>query len=264
MSYRKIFSVVTEHTVSTVIARYAISMAAACGAELVLYAAHAGDSTEATRQYTESHAEHILTAAAALGVSVSRITENGDSGSLLPERVNVEKADLVFYPLMPYTRFGVNLQRHTVRHLLRKIPVDLAVVRTVSMAKPHPGNILVPLDRIVSDKEHRSMFVADLAGSFDSPVTLYHLSDEPGAGEMSDDIILVRNRLEQRHIRVIERSGRGDLGTSVRAEAITRRNDLIVLGASRRGLVRRTIFGNPAWDIMKQPPCNAILFRAAE
>lgn len=263
MSYRKIFSVVTEHTVSTVIARYAISMAAASGAELVLYAAHAGGSTETTRHCTESHAEHIFTAASALGISVTRITENGDSDSLLPKRVHAEKADLVFYPLIPSIRFGVDLQLHTVRHLLRKIPADLAIVRTTSMAKPHPGNILMPLDRIVSDNEHRSIFVAGMAGSFNSLVTLYHVSEGPGARLMSDDISLVRKHMEQQNIRVIERGGTGGLVTSIRAEAITRRNDLIVLGASRRGLMRRTFFGNPVAEIMKQPPCNAILFRAA-
>lgn len=263
MSYRKIFSVVTEHTVSTVIARYAISMAAACSAELVLYAAHTEDSTDVTRHYTESHVEHIFSAASALDISVTRITEIGTLSTLLPKRLQAENADLVFYPLIPYKRFGVDLQRHTVHRLLRDIPVDLAIIRTISMAKPHPGNILVPLTKIVSDKERRLMFVAELAKSFNSQVTLYHLFAEPGARLMPDDIKLLRNRLEQHHIRVVERSGKGNIGTSIRAEAITRRNDLIVLGASGRGLIRTFLFGNPAGDLMHQPPCNAILFRSA-
>jgi nucleotide-binding universal stress UspA family protein len=62
---------------------------------------------------------------------------------------------------------------------------------------------------------------------------------------------------------VLERSGKGAIGKSITVEAITRHNDLIVLGASERGVLQRLFFGNPAGDVMHQPPCNAIMFKAA-
>jgi nucleotide-binding universal stress UspA family protein len=264
MSHRKIFSIVNEHSVSTVIARYAISMAKACGAELVLYAVHADGSNETTHRYTNSHLEQIFMAASESDVSVSRIIESGNIITLLPKRVQAEKADLLFYPLTPYNRFGADLQRHMIHHLLKTITIDLAIMRAITMTKPHPGEILVPLGRIVGDKEHRLMFLADLAKSFDSQVTLYHQSEEHGIQNISADIALMRTRLERQQIRVVERYCKNDVGKSITAEALAHRNDLIVLGVSGLGVLRRLFFSNPAGTIMHRPPCNIIMFQAAE
>jgi nucleotide-binding universal stress UspA family protein len=249
MSYHKIFSVVTEHTASTVIARYAISLAAACKAELVLYAAHAEGSSETIILHTDRHLDHLFTVAFELDIPVIR--------------VQAEKADLVFYPLTPYERYGATLQRHTVHHLLRTVRSDLAIMRVVHMAKPHPRHILMPLGRISGDMERRLMFITELVRSFHAQVTLFHMSAERDARGMPDDITQFRKHLEQQQVTVLERSGRGEIGKSITVEAITRHNDLIVLGASERGVLRRLFFGNPAGDVMHQPPCNAILFRAA-
>ena len=264
MSYCKILSVINEQTVSTVIARYAISLAAACKAELVLYASHDEGGDENNRQRTDRHLDHLFTVALDLNIPVTRITEIGNIGKLLPERVQAEKADLVFYPLTPYKRYGADLQRHTVHHLLRTISSDLAIMRVITMAKPHPGHILVPLGKVVSDKERRLLFITELARSFQSKVTLFHLSPEREAKGMPDDITDFRKQLLLQQVMVLERNGRGDIGKAITVEAITRHNDLIVLGASERGVLRRLFFGNPVGDVMHQPPCNVILFRAAK
>lgn len=262
MSYRKIFSVVNEQTASTVMARYAISLAAACKADLVLYAAHDEGSDEALLRHTDRHLDHLVTVAFELGIPVTRITEVGNISTLLPKRVQAEQADLVFYPLPPDKRFG-NRQRQTVHDLLRDSSADLAFMRAISMAKPHPRHILVPFGKFISDREHRLMFISELARSFHAQVTLFHLSAENAATAMPDDIIQFRQQLQQQEVTVLERTGRGHIGKAITVEAITRHHDLIVLGVSERGAVRRLLFGNPAADVMQQPPCNAILFRAA-
>jgi len=263
MSYRKIFSVVNEHTASTVTSRYAISMAASCKAELRLYAAHDEGSKESTSLHTDRHMVHLFTAASDLGISVSRITEIGNINNLLPKKVQTEKADLVLYPLTPDERYGAALQQQTVHRLLRTIRSDLAIMRVITMAKPHPRHILVPLGSVAGDKGRRLMFISELARSFHSEVILFHLSAERGAKGMPDDIIEFGIQLHKQQIAVIERHGRGDIGKSIIFEAITRHNDLIVLGATGRCTIRRLFFGNPAGDVMHQPPCNAILFRPA-
>lgn len=263
MSYRKIFSVVNEQTASTVMARYAISLAAACKAALVLYAAHDEGSDEALLRHTDRHLDHLFTVAFELDIPVTRITEVGNISMLLPKRVQAEQADLVFYPLTPDERFGGNRQRQTVHDLLRDISADLAFMRAISMAKPHPRHILVPFGRFISDREHRLMFISELARSFHAQVTLFHLAAENAATAMPADIIQFRQQLQQQEVVVLERTGRGHIGKAITVEAITRHHDLIVLGVSERGAVRRFLFGNPAADVMHQPPCNAILFRAA-
>lgn len=264
MSYRKIFSVVNEHSASTVTARYAISLAAACKAELVFYAAHAEGADENIRHYADRHLEHLFTVAAELEIPVRRLTEQGSITALLPKRVQAETADLVLYPLPPDEQYGTRLQQQTIDKILRAVRPDLAIMRVVSMAKPHPRQILVPFGKFISDRERRLMFITDLAKSFHAQVTLFHLAVGREAKGMPADIIQFRDQLQQQDVTVLERSGTGAIGKAIAVEAITRHNDLIVLGASERGAVRRLLQGNPAGDVMRQPPCNTILFRAGE
>jgi nucleotide-binding universal stress UspA family protein len=261
MSYRKIFSVVNEHTVSTVTGRYAISLAEACKAELVLYAAHEEGSNETLLRHLDCHLDQLYTDASKLGIPITRITETGNISTLLPKRVLAEHADLVMFPLLPFKRYGADLARLTVHRLLRTIKSDLAIMRVVTMAKPYPGQILMPLGKVVGDYGRRLMFITELAKSFNSRVTLYHLTAEGEAEVMPDDIIQFGKQLQQQQVKVLERRGRGDIGKSIVVEAVTRHNDLIVLGASGRGVLRKIFFGNPAGDLMHQPPCNSILFR---
>ncbi len=262
MSYSKIFTVVNENTASTVSARYAISLAIACKAELVLYAAHENGINETVLHHINRHLDHLYTVAFELGISVTRITENGNISNLLPERVEAEKADLVFYPLTPPEEYGQSKQ--TVHHLLKGVKTDLAIMRVISLAKPHPRHILVPFGKFISDREHRLMFITDLAKSFHAQVTLFHLSKEVEKKGMPDDITRFRSQLQKLDVEVLERTGKGHIGKGINVEAITRHNDLIVIGASERGMLRRLLSGNPAEDVMKRPPCNVILFRAGK
>jgi nucleotide-binding universal stress UspA family protein len=136
-------------------------------------------------------------------------------------------------------------------------------MRVVTLARPHPGHILVPLGKTISDRERRLVFVSELARSFQARVTLFHLFAERDGQAMPDEITSFRKQLEQQHVAVHERSSRGQIGRSITVEAVTRQNDLVILGASGRGVLRRVLFGNPAGDVLHQPPCNTVLFQAA-
>jgi nucleotide-binding universal stress UspA family protein len=260
MSYRKILAVINENTGSTVAARYALALAVSGGAQLVLYSAsgEVGD-LNAVRQ-TERHLDHLHSEALLLGCAVTRISETGPLIRLLPQRALAEAADLVFYPLTPGERYGDPLQRQTTHQLLRTIRTDLAVIRIMHMGKPHPRHILAPVAAVISDREARARFLIALTKSFHSQVTLFHRS-EAGKADLPDDCARLRNELRQHHLPVLERSASGSIARAIALEAVSHHSDLIVLGASERGALRRLFFGNPAGDVMRQPPCNAILFR---
>lgn len=262
MSYKKIISIVNEHTASTIIARYAIAMAAEEKSDLLLYAAHGEGVSETKLHQTEQHLDHLFAIALELDITVTRISETGRITRLLPKRVAAEEADLVFYPLTPGEHYGAALQTHDVHNLLRTVRADLAIMRVVHMGKPHPQRILVPLGTTISDSRQRVQFIAALARTFHSQATLFHLASANVTLDMPEEISHFRRELRLRHIAVEERSARGHISKSITVEAITRHNDLIVLGASERNTVRRLFFGNPAGDVMHKPPCNAILFRA--
>lgn len=261
MSYHKIFSIVNELTASAVAARYAISLAASCKAELILYAIAGEGSSEELLRRTEHHLDHLQKISLDLNITVTRITEVGSIRTMLPKRVQVERADLVCYPLAGDEKYGASFKQHTVHHLLRTIKPDMAIMRIITMGKPHPCHILVPFGKVISGREPRLAFLTALADCFKARVTLYHLFAASNADEMPGDITRFRHQLQLHHITVLERNGVGPLGKAITLEAISHHNDLIVLGASERCLLRRVFFGNPAGDVMHQPPCNAILFR---
>jgi nucleotide-binding universal stress UspA family protein len=263
MNYRMLLCVINEHTVSTVTARYALSLATACKAGLVLYAAAEDGTDEDILLRSARHMDRLYKAASELGIPVSRVTESGKIGALLPQRVLVEKADLVLYPLTPYKRFGTDPQRNMIHNLLRTIRSDLAIMRIITLARPHPRHILVPLGPTISDIDRRLGFVSDLASCFQARVTLFHLSARRDSPDMPDDILRFRKQLEQQQVEVCLRNGSGRIGRAINVEAVTRQNDLVILGTSRRGVLGRLFFGNPAGDVMQLPTCNTILFQGA-
>lgn len=262
MSYRRILAVISEHTGSTVSARYAVALAAAEGAELVLYSAHAEGQDKSLARQVERHADHLFDEALALDVAVTRISETGSITRLLPHRTQAEEVDLVFYPLLPGESYGAPMQRQAAHHLLRTVRADLALMRIMHMGKPHPHRILAPLGGVISGRERRVKFLAALAKTFHSQVTLFHRADAAGQS-LPDDVIMLRNELRLRHLSVLERISTGRVARAIALEAVSHHNDLIVLGASERGALHRLLFGNPAGDVMIHPPCNAILFRPA-
>jgi len=260
MNYRTILAVINEHTGSTVAARYAMALAAAIGAKLVLYSAIAEGGDEVISRHTDRHLDHLFDEALAHDIPVTCISETGMITRFLPHRVQAEGAELVFYPLVPGEQYGAALQGETAHQLLRTIRADLAVMRIMHMGKPHPRHILVPLGRVIRDRDAWLHFLALLAKTFESQVTLFH-RPETGRGDVPDDLLSLRNELRLHHLPVLERSGSGGIARAIALEAVSHHNDLIVLGASERSALRRLLFGNPAGDVMHHPPCNAILFR---
>jgi nucleotide-binding universal stress UspA family protein len=262
MCYRTIIAVINEHSGSTVTARYALALAASCKARLVLYAAHTENTSEAILHHTERHQEHLFTAALGHDISVTRITEVGLITRLLPKRVLAEEADLVFYPLLPGECYGATLQQQTVHTLLRSIMADLAIMRIMHMGKPHPRHILVPLGGATSDQKQRVAFLTALGTCFHAQITLFHRSANKQP-VFPEDFSTMRTALRHHHLHILERSANGPIAKAIALEAISHHHDLIVMGASERTILWRLLFGNPAGDLMRRPPCNVILFRAA-
>ena len=85
MSYRTIISVVNGQTASAVTTRYAMAMAAACGSELVLYAADDTDTDEHTLRPTKRHLEHLFAMRAVLRPDQAAKFDRSVTRALTPE-----------------------------------------------------------------------------------------------------------------------------------------------------------------------------------
>jgi nucleotide-binding universal stress UspA family protein len=273
--YKKILAAVNEFTNSEMAARYAIALAKACQARLSLvFVAKDKIHRDVFRQAGFA-LERLFIEAKDYDIDVESITEKGAPFVKIYDIVRKNKIDIVFTA----TRREDIKKRFFVKTLARefmvKLPCSVAMVRVVRMGKMHPKNILVPLRGYITNLEERAYFVARLAQSFDSTVTLFHaprpvtsffhgeIHLKPAQREkhIPEDIKDFMEHLDRHKITHEKRTGHGGIARAITIEAAHRRNDLIVMGASERSLLSNIISSNPVEDVLRETPCNLIILR---
>ncbi|RJQ54612.1 MAG: universal stress protein [Nitrospiraceae bacterium] len=276
--YKKILAAVNEFSNSEISARYALTLARSCRAKLFLAFIAEENIHKDKLKHAEAALERLFMDAEGSGIDVQTIVESGEPVSEIAEIVKAQGIDLVFTA----TRREDIRKRFFVRTLSRQImvrlPCSVAIVRVVRMGGIHPGNILVPLSGRIPDIEERAYFIAKLAEGFDSGVTLFHLHKPLTGffhGEMHltplqreahipKDVEEFRRQLHHYNIIHEKKIGRGGVARAITVEAAHKKNDLIVMGASERSLLKSIMRGNPVEDVLRHTPCNLIIFRGTK
>ncbi len=273
--YKKILATVNEFTNSEIASRYAIALAKACQAKLSLIFVAEEKIDKNIFRHAESALERLFLEAREMDIDVEGIIEKGDPFKKIEEIIKKENIEIVFTATR---REDVN-RRFFVKTLARKfmikLPCSIATVRVVRMGKIHPKNILVPLRGHMTHLEERAFFIGKLAQAFNASVTLFHLST-PITGFFHGDIHLklaqdkeyipkdIERFTEYLHKYKIKHEKKIRYGTVSRAitiEAAHTRNDLIIMGASERSLLKSVIRGNPVEEVLRETPCNLIILR---
>ena len=275
--YKKILAAVNEFTNSEIAARYAIALARSCQAKLsLLFVAEDRIDKDALR-HAEAAIERLFIEAGNQGVEAECIIEKGDPLKKISEVVQKNKIDIVFNATRREDverRFFV---KTLARDLIIKLPCSVAMVRVVRMARAYPKNILVPLRGHMTHVEERACFVAKLAQAIGSKITLFYTSGritsffhgevhiKPAQREkhMPKDMEKFTECLDKYEVHHEKRTGYGTISRAITIEAAHRRNDLIVMGASERSLIKSIISGNPVEDVLRETPCNLIILRPA-
>lgn len=273
--YKKILAAVNEFTNSEVAARYAISFSQSCQAKLsLIFVAQKGINKETFKQ-AKSALEKLFIEAEGRGIEVESITEKGNPFRKIVEMVRKEHIDIVFTATRREDISKRFFMKTLARVFMVKLPCSVAMVRVVRMGKIFPKNILVPLRGHITHLEERACFVSKLAQGFGSNVTLFH-SPRPITSFFHGEIHLKPAQREERIPKDIEkfteclkrfviphekRTGHGSIARAITIEAAHRRNDLIVMGASERSLLKSIISGNPVEDVLRETPCNLIILR---
>lgn len=273
--YKKILAAVNEYSNSLMAARYALGLAKACRAGLTLvYVAPADQVDLKVMRQAEAALEKLFLEAAAQEIEVESIIERGRPLPKIRELVREREIDLVFTATRREDLSRRFFLQTLSRELMLKLPCSVAMVRVVHLGKVHPRNILVPFRGHKRHLEEWAGFVAHLAQGWNAKVTLFHapksltrffhgeihLRPDEREAYVSQDIEKFMERLEQQQILTEKRLGRGRAGRAITVEAASRRHDLIVMGASGRGLLHSLIFGDPVEEVLRETPCNLIVF----
>jgi nucleotide-binding universal stress UspA family protein len=273
--YKKILAAVNEFSNSEIAARYALTLARTVRAKLFLVFVAQEKIDKDKLRHAESALERLFISAGNNGVEVESSIESGEPVNKIYELVKEHSIDIVFTATRREDikkRFFI---KTIARQLMIKLPCSVAMVRVVRMGGLHLKNILVPLRGRITDIEERANFTAKLAEGFGCGVTLFHLHKpitsffhgevhlKPSERDkrIPKDIEEFREHLIKYRIPLEKRTGHGGIARAITMEAAHKKNDLIVMGASERSLLSSFIRGNPVEEVLRETPCNMIIFR---
>ncbi len=274
--YEKILAAVNEFTNSELAARYALALSQSCNAKLFLVFVAKEGIERNTFKRAESALERLFIDAESRGIEVRSITEKGEPFKNIYNIVRDEHIDLVFTATRREDVSKRFFTKTIARELILRMPCSVAMVRIVRMGRIHPGNILVPLKGMMRDIKERAFFVGKLASCFNSKVTIFHcpepLADffhgklylNPAVREKNipKDIETFTEHLSSYIIINEKRTSYGSIPKAITIEAAHKRNDLIIMGASERSLLKSIISGNPVEEVLRETPCDLIVLKA--
>jgi nucleotide-binding universal stress UspA family protein len=273
--YQKVLAAVNENVNSEIAGRYAKHLARVAGAKLILCSVREPRQTDRSFELARDAVRRLQQQARESGVETECRYESGDPTERLRAIVSDEGVDLLFAAMRRrWAKKRIMPGKNAGRRLLR-LPCSVALVHVVHMGRIHPHDILVPLKERIEHIPERAEFLALLTKAFEAKVHLYHVTRPLSRffhGEMHltplqweervpPDIARFIGHLESRGIEHEKRLSPGSTGKSIAIEASSRRRDLIIMGASERGLIDLFLGGDPVREVLRETTCNLILLK---
>ncbi len=272
--YNNVLAAVNEFTNSEVAAAFAVTFSRVCGARLVLYYADEGKGTDAA-SHAEAALERLFAHAVDEGIDVERVVEKGSPFDKIPQQVSANGIDILFMATRHEDASRRLFVKTLPRELMLSLPCSVALARIVKFGIPAPRHILAPVRGFLSDVDKRAFFLAALARGYGSKLTLFNMQKPllsffhgeinlaPAQREkrLPQDVRAYITAVEAQGVRPLVRTAHGAGRWSIVTESALHRNDLIVMGASQRGLLGEIASGSPVEQTLRDTICNMIVFR---
>ncbi|MEW6714511.1 MAG: universal stress protein [Nitrospirota bacterium] len=271
--YKRILSAVNEFLNSEVAAKYALHLAKECNAKLYLcFIAGKGPCFNRA----EEALKRLFLQAEKMGIDAEIIMETGDPVNKILEIVKNEKIDIAFAATRREDIKRRFYEGTVSRSLLLKLPCSVAIIRVAHIGKLHPKRILVPLRTGAGKIDEKAFFTTKLAEAFGSKVFLLHspksitkffhgevrLTHSELEKKIPEDLLIFASKMEKDNIPCEISLAAGSTGRAITIEAFAKRHDLIIMGASRRGLLKTAIKGSPVEEVLRETPCDLIIFKS--
>lgn len=273
--YKKILAAVNEHVNSEVSARYALDLARATGGKLYICFVAEKDTSKAAFEHAEGAAKRLFLRAKKMDVSAESIFATGHPVREIQKIVRSENIDIVFAATRHKDVSKRFYEGTVARELSLELTCSVALVRIVHMGRIHPRKILVPLKARMGHISETAYFTAMCSHAFDSRVYLFHsakpitrffhgelnLTQVEWEEKIPGDIALFVGNLDTYGVAHEKKLLPGKTGRNITIEAAVRRHDLIIMGASERGLISSLLRGNPVEEVLRDTPCNLIILK---
>ncbi len=273
--YKKILSAVNEHLNSEIASRYALNLAKVCGAKFYTCFIAEKDMSQSVFEKAEDAMKRLFIEAEKTGIQVESITETGEPVKEIEKIVKHEEINIAFASTRREDIEKRFYAGTVAQNLSLKLPCSVALVRVVHTGKIHPHKILVPLKARIDHIKERAYFTARMAECFHSRVFIFHVT-KPITKFFHGEIHLTPAQWEKRlpenikdfmeHLIRYEIAHEGRLAPGITARSITieassKRHDLVIMGASERGLLSSIIKGNPVENVLRETPCDLIILK---
>jgi nucleotide-binding universal stress UspA family protein len=273
--YKKILAAVNEHVNSEVSARYALQLAGKAGATIYFCSIAKNGIDDRGFSAAEEAVKRLFHRAREQGTKAEAIIESGDPFEKIRKIVRAEAIDLVFAATRREDVQKRFYARTVARQLSLGLPCSVALVRVVHLGRAHPKTILVPLKARIDHVVERAYFTALMAGAFDARISLFHaarprtrffhgeihLTPPEWEERTPRDVSRFVEQLDRYDVSLEKRLAPGVAGKNITLEAAVKRHDLIIMGASERGLLSSLLRGNPVEQVLRDTPCNLIILK---
>jgi nucleotide-binding universal stress UspA family protein len=254
-------------------ARYAIALAQACAANLLVAGVITPQTTARDEGAMAQSAGGLVSEAEASGVSAHLLIEPGEVIKTLDLLVRTHHIDLVMTASRREDAEHRYFLRSVPQRLMDALSSSLVIVRVRHLGiLAHPHDILVPIIGGSWNNAERIFLVSRLAAHFHARVIVFHTLEqsprrgravphEVGAKRVRGFVEHLRNAGVAPHVRIVSSPF---VGETIMQEAARHRHDLIVMGASRRSLFAQWRRGNPVEEVMRRTPCDLFVCRSRQ
>lgn len=256
--------------------RYAIALAESSNAQLYVVFVVSDDLDDEEVAAGRRSVDHIVERARGLGVEAEGIIERG---AVVPAIRNVVEKYGIDLSIAAARHADVERRffvRSVSRELTVTLPSSMLVVRVLRPGRPSPyRKILAPVRDWRYNREERVNLLTDLARHFKSRIVLFNVREVPyptirwltvekGQRLRAEGTHRMEPLAEELRARDIEVDVRVEIDTQARRTLLIEAAggyDLMVLGATRRNILKQVVSGNPIEEALRSSPCDIMIWR---
>jgi len=273
--FKKILVAVDGSFHCNVAARYSYLFAQAFHSKLFVVTVITKDMNEKAEKSATWSITRIIDEARVSGIDIEGVILKGDVIEAITRFVKENKIDL----LISSTRRPQKERRYFVKSvtssLMSGVPCSVIALRI-----SHPGRslrskkVLVPVIGDGYRDKERADIISPIADRFNSNITVFHVIELSSSGikrleKLEKDKLTesgekkIASFMKELRGRGIHASEKIVTGSKVRDEIISEAShhkyDLIILGTTKRNIIKRVVSGNPVEEILRDTPCDVML-----
>lgn len=257
--YKKVGLIFEDATNSTIAGYYSLITAMVNNADLIIMAKKSSLDSPLNIKY-KHRIEKFILECEEKNINIKTVHYEQLTLKNIELFVRNEATDIVFLPLGFNTIKNSRKLKIFMDQIKNFTDTKFAIVKAVHIAKIRHSKILLVLSEKLSHLNDWSDFIFSLGELSSYKFTLMYLTNKMD-GVLPDALSKLLNLLESKKIYFETLILKGISGKKINLEAALRKFDLIVMGISMRSSLKSIFFGNLMYDVLKESPCNVIVFK---